>query len=95
MPQQPQDEEKFVHSLFRCMNWDAKGGKSNSQFRKTMDNRFVLKEMSKQEVQSFFVFAPQYIQYVTDCVQNKVNIEQIISSFVSFLLNLMQINLKN
>ena len=54
------------------MNWDAKGGKSNLQFRKTLDNRFVLKEMSKQEVQSFLEFAPQYVQYVTNCIQNKV-----------------------
>ena len=55
------------------MNWEAKGGKSNSQFRKTLDNRFVLKEMSKQEVQSFIEFAPQYVQYITDSIQNKVN----------------------
>lgn len=68
----PNDEEKYIHSLFRCMNWEAKGGKSNSQFRKTLDNRFVLKEMSKQEVQSFLEFAPQYVQYVTNCIQNKV-----------------------
>ena len=54
------------------MNWEAKGGKSNLQFRKTLDNRFVLKEMSKQEVQSFVEFAPQYAQYVTDSIQNKV-----------------------
>jgi 1-phosphatidylinositol-3-phosphate 5-kinase len=53
------------------MNWDAKGGKSNSQFRKTLDNRFVLKEMSKQETQSFVEFAPQYVQYITDSIQNK------------------------
>ena len=67
----PNDEEKYIHSLFRCMNWDAKGGKSNSQFRKTLDNRFVLKEMSKQEVLSFLDFAPQYVSYVTDSIKNK------------------------
>ncbi len=54
------------------MNWEAKGGKSNLQFRKTLDNRFVLKEMSKQEVQSFLEFAPQYVQYVTNSIQNRV-----------------------
>ena len=53
------------------MNWEAKGGKSNSQFRKTIDNRFILKEMSKQETQSFIEFGPQYVQYVTDSIQNK------------------------
>lgn len=53
------------------MNWEAKGGKSNSQFRKTLDQRFVIKEMSKQEYQSFLDFAPHYIQYAIDCVQSK------------------------
>lgn len=53
------------------MNWEAKGGKSNSQFRKTLDNRFVIKEMSRQENQSFLEFAPHYVQYVIDCVQSK------------------------
>lgn len=67
----PNEEDQFVHSLFRCVNWEAKGGKSNSQFRKTLDNRFVIKEMSRQEVQSFLEFAPDYIQYVSDSMQNK------------------------
>ncbi len=67
--------KRYIHSLFRCLNWEAKGGKSNSQFRKTLDNRFVLKEMSKQEVQSFIEFAPQYVQYITDSIQNKVTIK--------------------
>lgn len=54
------------------MNWEAKGGKSTSQFRKTLDDRFVLKEMTKPEMQSFLDFAPKYIQYITSCIQNKV-----------------------
>jgi hypothetical protein len=54
------------------MNWEAKGGKSNSQFRKTLDNRFVIKEMSKQEVQSFLDFAPKYVQYITSAIQDNV-----------------------
>ncbi|CAF0732180.1 unnamed protein product [Brachionus calyciflorus] len=67
----PNEEDKFINSLFRCVNWEAKGGKSNSQFRKTLDNRFILKEMSKQEVASFIDFAPQYINYLIDSIQNK------------------------
>jgi 1-phosphatidylinositol-3-phosphate 5-kinase len=81
----PNEEEKYIHSLFRCMNWDAKGGKSNSQFRKTIDNRFVLKEMSKQEVQSFLEFTPQYVQYITDNIQNKVLINFLFFLLVFFL----------
>ena len=41
-------------------------------FRKTIDNRFVLKEMSKQEVKSFLEFAPQYVQYISNSIQNNV-----------------------
>lgn len=67
----PNEEDKYINSLFRCMNWDAKGGKSNSQFRKTLDNRFILKEMSRQEVASFVEFAPQYIKYLIDSLENK------------------------
>ena len=79
----PNQEEKYIHSLFRCMNWEAKGGKSNSQFRKTLDNRFILKEMSRQEIQSFLDFAPKYIQYITSCIQNKVITLNLFKSFVS------------
>jgi 1-phosphatidylinositol-3-phosphate 5-kinase len=60
------------------MNWEAKGGKSNSQFRKTLDNRFVIKEMSRSEVQSFLEFAPDYIQYLSDSIQNKVMTKKLI-----------------
>lgn len=67
----PDEEDKFINSLFRCVNWEAKGGKSNLQFRKTLDNRFILKEMSRQEVSSFVEFAPQYINYLIDSIQNK------------------------
>lgn len=67
----PNEEDKYINSLFRCVNWEAKGGKSNSQFRKTLDNRFILKEMSRQEVASFVDFAPQYINYLIDSIENK------------------------
>jgi 1-phosphatidylinositol-3-phosphate 5-kinase len=35
--------ERIVETLSRCLKWDPKGGKTNSVFLKTLDNRLVLK----------------------------------------------------
>lgn len=36
-----------------------------------LDDRFVLKEMSKQDVAIFENFAPNYFEYVNQCLQQK------------------------
>ncbi|XP_013386893.1 1-phosphatidylinositol 3-phosphate 5-kinase-like [Lingula anatina] len=59
----PEGEAGYIRSLSRCINWLAKGGKSGSAFCKTQDDRYILKQMSKPEVQSFLEFAPHYIEY--------------------------------
>ncbi|XP_064646018.1 1-phosphatidylinositol 3-phosphate 5-kinase-like isoform X3 [Lineus longissimus] len=61
----PAGEERYIRSLSRCIHWMARGGKSGSAFCKTRDDRFVLKQMSRLEVQSFVDFAPKYFQYMT------------------------------
>ncbi|KAM7283540.1 putative FYVE finger-containing phosphoinositide kinase, fyv1 [Ixodes scapularis] len=61
----PHGEDRFIHSLSRCVSWSAQGGKSGSSFCKTYDDRFILKQMSRYEVQSFLEFAPLYFQYVS------------------------------
>ncbi|KAK7868872.1 hypothetical protein R5R35_014195 [Gryllus longicercus] len=60
----PAGEEAFVRSLARCVQWAARGGKSGSSFCKTRDDRFVLKEMSRLEMQLFLDFAPHYFSHV-------------------------------
>ncbi|GLH07075.1 Putative 1-phosphatidylinositol 3-phosphate 5-kinase [Gryllus bimaculatus] len=60
----PAGEEAFVRSLARCVQWAARGGKSGSSFCKTRDDRFVLKEMSRLEMQLFLDFAPHYFAHV-------------------------------
>lgn len=57
-------EVDFIASLSRCRNWDAKGGKSKSVFAKTLDNRFIIKEIKKTEFDSFEKFAPHYFKYM-------------------------------
>uniref|UniRef100_UPI0035901CC2 1-phosphatidylinositol 3-phosphate 5-kinase isoform X2 n=1 Tax=Myxine glutinosa TaxID=7769 RepID=UPI0035901CC2 len=64
-------EEAFIRSLAHCQPWQARGGKSGSAFYETQDERFILKQMSRLEVQSFVVFAPFYFDYITNAVKNK------------------------
>lgn len=60
---------EFARSLSKSVPWDAKGGKSGSRFSKTMDKRFILKEMSKTDVGIFENFAPNYFEYVNESLK--------------------------
>ncbi|XP_028848292.1 1-phosphatidylinositol 3-phosphate 5-kinase isoform X2 [Denticeps clupeoides] len=64
-------EDDFVRSLSHCVNWQARGGKSGAMFYATEDDRFILKQMPRLEVQSFLDFAPYYFTYITGAVQQK------------------------
>lgn len=57
-------ELDYVRSLCRCKRWSAKGGKSNVYFAKTLDERFVVKQVTKTELESFEEFAPEYFKYM-------------------------------
>jgi len=50
-------------SLARSKVYDAKGGKSGASFSKTLDDRFLLKKVTKSELDSFLEFAEQYFSY--------------------------------
>ncbi|XP_029462249.1 1-phosphatidylinositol 3-phosphate 5-kinase isoform X2 [Rhinatrema bivittatum] len=64
-------EEDFIRSLAHCVPWQARGGKSGAAFYATEDDRFILKQMPRLEVQSFLDFAPHYFTYITSAVQMK------------------------
>ncbi|XP_055628535.1 putative 1-phosphatidylinositol 3-phosphate 5-kinase isoform X2 [Toxorhynchites rutilus septentrionalis] len=59
----------FARSLCRSIQWEARGGKSGSKFSKTLDDRFVLKEMSRTDISIFENFAPNYFEYLHECLQ--------------------------
>lgn len=65
-------EDDYIASLSRCVRWAARGGKSGSAFHKSLDDRFVLKQMSRFEMQSFLEVAHDYLDYVNNAMQNKV-----------------------
>lgn len=59
-------EVDFICSLCRCKKWGAQGGKSNVFFAKTLDERFIIKQVTKTELESFIKFAPEYFKYLSD-----------------------------
>ncbi|KAJ3558998.1 hypothetical protein NM688_g604 [Phlebia brevispora] len=61
-------ERSMVESLARCVKWDTSGGKSGSAFLKTLDDRFIAKELSRAELQAMETFAPAYFDYMSSAV---------------------------
>ncbi|KAF3632732.1 putative 1-phosphatidylinositol-3-phosphate 5-kinase FAB1C [Capsicum annuum] len=65
------DELDFVRSLSRCKRWSAQGGKSNVYFAKSLDERFIIKQVQKTELDSFEEFAPEYFKYLTHSINSR------------------------
>ncbi|XVF02830.1 hypothetical protein REPUB_Repub04eG0208000 [Reevesia pubescens] len=63
-------EVDFLCSLSRCQKWSAQGGKSNVYFAKSLDERFIIKQVQKTELESFYEFAPEYFKYLTDSLSS-------------------------
>lgn len=63
-----QIRKMFTRSLCQSVVWEARGGKSGSKFSKTIDDRFVLKEMSNKDISIFEDFAPNYFEYLSQCL---------------------------
>ncbi|XP_074270552.1 putative 1-phosphatidylinositol-3-phosphate 5-kinase FAB1D [Silene latifolia] len=57
-------EESYIASLSRCRRWDAQGGKSKALFAKTLDDRLVIKEIEKSEVDLFVKFSSDYFRHM-------------------------------
>lgn len=63
-------EVDFIRSLSRCQRWSAQGGKSNVYFAKSLDERFIIKQVTKTELESFEEFAPEYFKYLTESLSS-------------------------
>lgn len=61
-------EVDFIRSLSRCKKWGAQGGKSNVFFAKSLDDRFIIKQVTKTELESFIKFAPGYFKYLSESI---------------------------
>jgi len=63
-------ELEYIRSMSRCKKWGAQGGKSNVYFAKTMDDRFIVKQVTSTEKHSFLEFAPQYFTHLCDLLNS-------------------------
>lgn len=63
-------ELDFIRSLSRCKKWGPQGGKSNVFFAKTLDDRFIIKQVTKTELESFIKFAPAYFKYLSESISS-------------------------
>ncbi|CAN1136142.1 1-phosphatidylinositol-3-phosphate 5-kinase FAB1B [Linum perenne] len=61
----------FVRSLSRCKKWGAQGGKSNVFFAKTLDDRFIVKQVTKTELESFIKFGSEYFKYLSESISSR------------------------
>ena len=58
-------EKSYIRSLMASQSWAASGGKSGASFARTVDKRFVVKSISRTELQMFLDCAPAYFEYLT------------------------------
>ena len=80
-------ELDFIRSLSRCRKWGAQGGKSNVFFAKTLDDRFIIKQVTKTELESFITFGRAYFKYLSEslstgsptCLAKILGIYQVLS----------------
>ncbi|KAL4871404.1 hypothetical protein BDV12DRAFT_28362 [Aspergillus spectabilis] len=81
--------DRIVESLSRCAKWDSKGGKTNSLFLKTLDDRFILKSLSTIETQAFLKFAPAYFQIMSEALFHEL------PSAIAKMFGFYQVIIKN
>uniref|UniRef100_A0A0D9XBX8 1-phosphatidylinositol-3-phosphate 5-kinase n=1 Tax=Leersia perrieri TaxID=77586 RepID=A0A0D9XBX8_9ORYZ len=57
-------EIAYIASISRCKEWNAQGGKSKAFFAKSMDDRFIIKQIKKTEFDSFLKFGLEYFKHL-------------------------------
>ncbi|EGW33263.1 uncharacterized protein SPAPADRAFT_50162 [Spathaspora passalidarum NRRL Y-27907] len=81
--------DNFIQSLSRCVKWQSSGGKSGSNFLKTLDNRYIVKELSKSELDSFVSIAPFYFKYISQSMFNTL------TTAIAKIFGFYQVEIKN
>ncbi|KAG2221193.1 hypothetical protein INT45_000233, partial [Circinella minor] len=82
-------EESYIASLASCCKWDSSGGKSGSVFLKTKDDRLLIKQISRYEMDAFLRFAPSYFQYMSEAFFHEL------PTVLSKIFGLYRIGFKN
>jgi 1-phosphatidylinositol-3-phosphate 5-kinase len=58
-------ERSYMESLSSAYSWAASGGKSGASFARTNDDRFVMKNISRTELQMFLECSTAYFEYLS------------------------------
>lgn len=83
-------ERSFVMSMSRCRRWNTSGGKSNAYFAKTLDDRYVVKSVSKAEKVAFLdKFGPSYFEYMEEKHDARDDVS------IAKILGLFQVSMKS
>ncbi|KAI4377823.1 hypothetical protein MLD38_015397 [Melastoma candidum] len=82
-------EVDYIRSLSRCRKWGAQGGKSNVFFAKTLDDRFIIKQVTKTELESFIEFGPAYFKYLSESINTRS------PTCLAKILGIYQVSAKN
>ena len=77
-------EDSFAKSLSHTIKWDAVGGKSGSSFSKTRDDRFVIKQLSRLEMDALYKFAPKYLEYMSNAFFHEVFLLQYLRTVTDY-----------
>lgn len=78
----------IFESLARCHKWEASGGKSGQTFLRTKDGRYLIKGISKTELEALTKFAPAYFEYLSSASRDKrpITLAKMLGIFqISFL----------
>lgn len=86
--------DPFIHSLSECSKWVPSGGKSGLSFYKTKNERFILKEVSKFEYQSFKSCAKPYFHYMTNALGGGKD-DGVLPTLLAKILGVYRIAFKN
>ena len=66
-----ESDEGFIRSLALSASWNAQGGKSGAAFSKSLDGRFVVKCISRTELQMFLDISTEYFKYLADAYTDR------------------------
>ncbi|ORX34094.1 SAICAR synthase-like protein [Piromyces finnis] len=61
----------YIQSLSHCLKWSNDGVNQVQPFLKTRDDRFIVKQLSRPEMDAFLKFADEYFEYLNNVFYNK------------------------
>ncbi|EKM74879.1 hypothetical protein AGABI1DRAFT_80588 [Agaricus bisporus var. burnettii JB137-S8] len=85
-------DDTFLKSLERCVHWDAEGGKSKSNFWKTMDEKFIIKTLvdawNVADLQVLLELGPAYFRYVESTASRATILAKLVGFYTIEIRNL-------